>query len=228
MIRARPPAQRAARALVFDFDGLILDTETSEYETVREVYEAHGVTLDLATWQRRIGTHSRHWLDELEELAGPVADREGVKADRVRRHHELIAAEVALPGVEALVREAAAAGLRLGVASSSQDTWVGPHLERLGLRDHFTCLSCRTDTVRAKPAPDVYLAACERLEVDPAQAIAIEDSPHGVAAAKAAGLWCVAVPNALTASLDFTDADLVVASLADLTLDDLLALPLRP
>ena len=215
------------RAIVFDFDGLILDTETSEYETVREAYAELGLELEVAAWQRRIGTHSRPWLDELEDLAGPfTADaKEAIRQRRLDRHHELIAAEVALPGVVELVEEAAARGLRLGVASSSQDTWVGPHLERLGLREHFACLSCRSDTVPAKPAPDVYLGACERLGVEPHEAIAIEDSPHGVAAAKAAGLWCVAVPNWLTEALDFSAADLVVTSLAEVSVDDLLAVP---
>jgi HAD superfamily hydrolase (TIGR01509 family) len=213
------------RALVFDFDGLILDTETSEYVTVKEVYERHGLGLDLEVWQQRIGTHSRHWLEELEELVGVIDDKEALRAERIRRHHELIEAEAVMPGVQELVEAAAAAGLGLAVASSSQDTWVGPHLERLGLRHHFTHLSCRSDVVPAKPAPDVYLAACERLGVEPREAVAIEDSPHGVAAAKAAGLWCVAVPNRLTESLDFSAADLVVPSLAEVSLDDLLALP---
>ena len=216
------------RAVVFDFDGLILDTETSEYATVREAYAELGLELDVPPWQRRIGTHSRHWLDELEDLAGPLPDKEAIRERRVARHHELIAAEVAMPGVVELVEEAAARGLRLGVASSSQDTWVGPHLERLGLRHHFACLSCRSESVPAKPAPDVYLQACERLEVEPADAVAVEDSPNGVAAAKAAGLWCVAVPNWLTEPLDFGAADLVVPSLAGVSVDDLLGLPSTP
>jgi HAD superfamily hydrolase (TIGR01509 family) len=216
------------RAVVFDFDGLILDTETSEYETVREVYEAHGVALTRDEWVLRIGTQSRPWLDELEEAVGPLTDREAIRLRRIERHHELIAAETVMPGVTELVEEAAAAGLALGVASSSRETWVGPHLERLGLRHHFECLSCRSETVPAKPAPDVYLRACEHLGVAPAEAIAIEDSPHGVTAAKTAGLWCVAVPNGLTAALDFSAADLVVSSLAGLSVGDLLALPVGP
>jgi HAD superfamily hydrolase (TIGR01509 family) len=213
------------RALVFDFDGLILDTETSEFVSVGEIYRAHGHRLDLAVWQRRIGTHARHWLDELEDLAGPVADRNEVLARRLARHHELIAAERLMPGVAELVGEAVEAGLALAVASSSTDGWVGAHLERLGLRDHFACLSCRTEVVPAKPAPDVYLRACERLGVAPSEAVALEDSPHGVRSAKDAGMWCVAVPNGLTRGLDFGGADLVVGSLAEVSLADLAALP---
>lgn len=209
------------RALVFDFDGLICDTETSEYETVREVYESFGVDLPLAVWQRRIGTYSRHWLDELEDVVGPISDRDRLLEDRVIAHHARVYAEPALPGVVELMEAAATADVGIAVASSASSDWVDEHLGRLGLADLVGCVSCRAEGVPAKPAPDVYLAALGRLGVTAAGAVALEDSPNGLAAAHAAGIRCVAVPNPLTADLDLSSADLVVASLAYVTLPDL-------
>jgi HAD superfamily hydrolase (TIGR01509 family) len=212
------------KALVFDFDGLILDTETSEFETVRAVYAEFGVTLTLDDWLHTIGTVAPHWLDELERLAGPLDDRDAVREKRRTEHHGRLILEPVLPGVEGLIEEALERGLKLGVASSSEVSWVGGHLERLGLRERFAYLSCRTDAIPPKPDPDVYRHACEALGARPDEAVALEDSVPGVRAAKAAGLWCVAVPSAMTRGMDFDRADLVVESLAGVSVDDLLAL----
>ena len=114
-------------------------------------------------------------------------------------------------------------GLRLAVASSSSRAWVGGHLERLGLLDRFACVHCRDGVDRAKPDPALYLTVLRTLGVRLEQAIAFEDSPNGITAAKRAGLFCVAVPNQLTAQLALDHADLRVGCLADLPLDDLLA-----
>jgi HAD superfamily hydrolase (TIGR01509 family) len=212
------------KAIIFDFDGLILDTETSSYETARMVWAAHGAELTLATWQRHIGTHRRHWLDELEDIVGPIADRDAVLEQRRLAHHERLLAEVALPGVHDFVLSAHRAGVRLAVASSSTFDWVTTHLERLALLDYFDVIVNCEGGIPAKPAPDVYEAAVVALEADPSQAIAFEDSPNGVAAAKAAGLMCVAVPNRMTAALDLRAADLVVDSFVGIDLDALASL----
>jgi HAD superfamily hydrolase (TIGR01509 family) len=213
-------------ALVFDFDGLILDTESSSYSTAAEVFAAHGVELSLEWWLGIIGTAEHpHWSELLEgELGAPIPDRELVLAARLERHHALIAAEQVRPGVVALLDEAAAANVPTAVASSSPHEWVVGHLERLGLIDRFAVLRCRDDVERTKPAPDLYLAACSALAADPATAVALEDSPNGIAAAKAAGLLCVAVPGPMTAGEDLAKADLIVASLADVDLAGLTAL----
>jgi beta-phosphoglucomutase-like phosphatase (HAD superfamily) len=92
---------------------------------------------------------------------------------------------------------------------------VEPHLVRLGLRRHFAHLACHRDGLAAKPAPDTYLDACAALDVEPREALAVEDSPHGVRAARVAGLQVIAVPNPVTAQMDLGEADLVVGSLAD-------------
>ncbi len=215
-------------AVVFDFDGLILDTETSSWSTAAEVFTAHGQDLSLEWWHTIIGTADHpHWSEILESrLGSPLPDRERVLAERLRRHHELVAAESVRPGVVELLGEVSAAGVRLAVASSSSREWVEGHLQRLGLRGLFEVLCCREDVGpgRSKPHPDLYQRACERLGAPPSRAVALEDSPNGVRAAKAAGMYCVGVPAGLTAGLDLSEADRVVSSLAELGLAELAAL----
>ncbi len=206
-------------ALVFDFDGLILDTEWPEFVTVRDEFVAHGADLALDDWRQRVGrTDNRHWSLWLEEVVGRPIDRDLVRARRLQAHHALIAAETIRPGVEALLDAAAAARVPTAVASSSPVDWVVPHLERIGLADRFAVVVCGDQVPRTKPAPDVYLAAADELGVDPAGSVALEDSHHGSVAANAAGFCCVVVPNRITASSSFPHADLVVTSLADLDL----------
>jgi HAD superfamily hydrolase (TIGR01509 family) len=210
------------RALVFDFDGLILDTELPEYTTVKAEFEAHGVDLPLGEWLGIIGSADHpHWLDWLQSLLDEPIERDIVHARRMAAHHELIMRNEVLPGVIELLDEADALGVPAAVASSSPRSWVAGHLERLGLADRFSALRTREDVERAKPWPDLFLAAVEALGTVPAAAVAFEDSRNGSLAAREAGLFCVVAPNSLTRSQDFSHADLVVDSLADVRLADL-------
>ena len=214
------------RAIVFDFDGLILDTERPEFEAWRHVFEHHGAEpLTVEEWAHCIGT--RDALDPLdilaERLGEPLPDRESAKAVGQPRRDELLALEEALPGVVSWLDEAASLDLAVGVASSSHLEWVRGHLERLELVDRFACLSCFDDVLQPKPAPDLYRAACESLGVSPRAAVAVEDSRNGILAAKAAGMAAVAVPHGLTAHLDFSEADLRLSSLAQMPLSEALS-----
>src|ERR1700694_2862350 len=215
---------RLIHAIVFDFDGLILDTEEPIYQSWLEVYQAHGEALPFERWVQTVGStnagfHPQHHLEERlgRSLPKEVLDR------RIGRRTEMILAQKVLPGVARHLEEAKTMGLKLGVASSSTSDWVRGHLERLGILDRFDCMRCRDDVAHAKPEPDLYLAVLDCLGVDAQAAFAIEDSPNGVLAAKRAGLRCVAIPNPITARLDLSQADLVLDSLADVTLPDLLA-----
>lgn len=210
------------RAVIFDFDGLILDTEEPVYRSWLEVYEAHGQDLPFERWVEIVGSttanfHPQHHLEEAlgRPLPKDVLDR------RIGRRTEMILANALLPGVAQLIDAARAGGLKLGVASSSTGDWVTGHLGRLGILDRFDCLRCRDDVARAKPDPDLYIAVLECLGVNAAEAFAIEDSPNGVTAAKRAGLRCVAIPNTITASLDLSHADVILGSLADVSLAEL-------
>jgi HAD superfamily hydrolase (TIGR01509 family) len=219
------PRDRAIEAVVFDFDGLILDTEGPVFTAWQEEFDAHGCPpLTLAEWAAEIGTSGG--LD----LVGLIRTRATLPLDEAAMHNrrrirrdELLAREITRPGVEAWLDDADALGLALAIASSSPIEWVQEHLARLGLRSRFACVSCYSDRIAGKPAPDTYLAACAAIGVVPGAALALEDSPHGVAAAKAAGLRCVAVPNPVTAGLDLSGADLCVPSLADVSLREVIA-----
>jgi HAD superfamily hydrolase (TIGR01509 family) len=212
-------------ALVFDFDGLILDTELPMYRAWCALFEAHGAappTID--EWSAEIGTLNRLDLHGLlvERATRPVELEE---ADMWRRAHRdlLLSEQQARPGVENWLAEADAAGLGVAIASSSEAEWVLPLLERIGLHASFRHVVTTGGELRPKPAPDTYLEACARLGVEPGHAVAIEDSPHGIAAAKAAGLHCIAVPHELTETLDLSAADLRLASLAECSLSEALA-----
>lgn len=211
------------RALIFDFDGLILDTEGPVYRSWQEVYAGYGVALPFELWVKTVGSSNQAFDPRLhlEERIGGRLPQE-VLDRRVQRRIELVLAEQLLPGVSDLADAARGAGLKLGVASSSSRDWVNGHLERLGIRDRFACLSSRDDVEHVKPEPDLYLAALECLGVAAAEAVALEDSPNGITAAKRAGLRCVAVPNPITAGLDLSQADLLLESLSEVTLPTLL------
>ncbi len=207
------------RAIVFDFDGLICDTEWPEYRSVADAFDTHGLDFPPESWVQVIGTSwNVDWMSDLETRLGRTVDRDALVAARRVRRDELLAGLVVLPGVVELIELARARSLGLAVASSSPADWVGPHLERLGLAQHFGVVVTRDDVAHAKPAPDLYLLACERLGVDPADAVAVEDSAPGAHAARAAGVRCVVVPNRLTSLVDLSHADLRLESLADVQL----------
>jgi HAD superfamily hydrolase (TIGR01509 family) len=210
------------RAIVFDFDGLILDTEEPVYRSWLEVYQAHGEELPFERWVQIVGstTTGFHPQHHLEERLGRALPKE-VLDRRIGRRTELVLAQELLPGVVSQIDQAKAMGLKVGVASSSTAEWVRGHLARLGILEKFDCLRCRDDVANAKPEPDLYIAVLDCLGVTAAEAFAIEDSPNGVMAAKRAGLRCVAIPNPITAKLDLSGADVLLRSLAELTLADL-------
>jgi HAD superfamily hydrolase (TIGR01509 family) len=215
---------RVIRALVFDFDGLVLDTEMPVYRAWAEVYERHGHVLSVDFWTTIIGRGSDYFdpVADLERRLGRPLDREAIQAARRLRELELVTEMQVLPGVREWRDEAVAMGVRLGVASSSSRRWVVGHLERLGL-DGWACVRCGDDVARAKPAPDVYLAVLECLGVTADEAVAVEDSGAGVRAARDAGLYCVAVPSSLTASHDFAPANRVLGSLAEVSFREVAA-----
>jgi HAD superfamily hydrolase (TIGR01509 family) len=217
------------RALIFDFDGLILETEEPIYRSWKEVYEAHGVALPFELWVKTVGSSNQAFHPQLylEQRLG-VALPQDVLDRRIARRVELVLAEPLLPGVADVAEAARAGGMKVGVASSSSRGWVQGHLERLGILDRFDCVVCRDDVEHVKPDPDLYLASLDCLGVVAAEAVAIEDSPNGITAAKSAGLRCVVVPNSITAGLDLSQADLRLTSLADVTLPDLLQKLDRP
>lgn len=214
----------AGPCLALDCDGTILDTEESLYRAWAELWTAHGFQLQLDQWQPNIGTEDIFdpW-DALERRLGRALDP--ALRDWRRARRDGIQAQVGpRPGILEWLAEADRMGLPVGIASSSSLDWVDGHLIRLGFRSRFSCVVCRDDSTPAKPAPDSYLAVCRCLDADPLLSVAVEDSPHGVAAATAAGLFTVAVPHRLTADLNLSDAHLVASSLNEVSLSAALVL----
>lgn len=211
------------KALIFDFDGTILDTEMPEYHSWQELYQEYRLELPLDLWVGAIGTiNGFDPLKHLEQQIGSVAP---VRVRRVeQRKQELIQAQQPLPGVQEWLAAATAHPLPLAIASSSRHSWVKGHLTRLGLAHHFPLIVGRDDAGhQPKPNPAVYLTALAQLGVRPDEAVAIEDSRHGIAAAKAAGLFTLYVPNELTKHGGDAAAWHTAPSLAQFTFADLLA-----
>jgi HAD superfamily hydrolase (TIGR01509 family) len=212
------------RAVIMDFDGLILDTEGPAFQAWQEIYGEYGVSLPLSAWAVWVGGSVGLFdpCEYLESQLGRKVDREEIRNRERQREDELIAAQPLLPGVEGYVADARRLGLRLGVASSSDRAWVLGHLSRFGMEASFDAIVCADDVERAKPDPGLYLSALRALDVSADEALALEDSPNGITAAQAAGIFCVVIPNPLTRQLSTAAADLRLDTLADTPLEELL------
>ena len=208
------------RGVIFDFDGLILDTETPIFQSWKEIFEQHGCEFTLKMWAECIGRSPDLYdrCDLLETCFGRSVDRDAIHRMQRQRETELIDEQSLLPGVERILAEAERLGLKRAIASSSSRAWVFRYLKRFDLVKTFEVVRCADDVDRAKPAPDLYLAVLEALALRADEVIAFEDSPNGVTAAKGAGIFCVAVPNALTGQLPLDHADLRLPSLDELPL----------
>jgi HAD superfamily hydrolase (TIGR01509 family) len=211
------------RALLFDFDGLLVDTESPSFAAWADVYREHGHELTLETWSAAIGT-----LDgfdpfaDLEGRLGEPIDREQVNARRREIEFAASDLEELRDGVAEYLAEAERLGLARAIVSSSSEEWIQRHLERLDLVEGWSCIvAANGNAAISKPRPTLYLAALDRLGVTGDDAIAFEDSPNGITAARAAAVYCVAVPNPTTATLDVTHADLVLRSLEEVPLAEL-------
>jgi len=212
------------QALIFDFDGLVLDTETQIFLSYQEIYRSLGVELSFERWAQGVGTTDASYdpLDDLEALLSGEVNRADLLKRQRQREAELIAAQPVRPGVVDYLKDARRLGLKIGMASSSSCAWITGHLSRLGLLEYFDCVQGRDDVQQSKPDPELYLNALEKLGVSNTQAIVFEDSPNGILAARRAGLFCVAVPNPVTLRMPLDGADLRLESLADLPLEQLL------
>lgn len=203
---------------MFDFDGLIADTETPEFETWCEEFRHHGAELHIDEWIKCVGAGPTVWdvFEHLQTFVPSPLDREAVMQRRSARFREVTSQLSVMPGVVELLDQAQSNGVACGVASSSTSDWVGGYLERFGLTERFSAIVTRDMVASPKPAPDLYLEACRRLGVESRRAVALEDSVNGVNAALAAGMKCIAVPNTITARFDLSHASRVVPTLKEL------------
>ena len=210
--------QSPFRALLFDFDGLIVDTEWPIYNAWRQTFHDHGHSLPLEIFTQCIGTDFDTWSPKthLEELTGDHIDWHLLDNARQARIETELVGATAMEGIPKAVKAAKAAGLKVAVVSSSSHRWVDGWLEKVGLFKQFDTTGCRDDAERIKPAPDLYLVAARQLALEPATCLVIEDSVNGIKAAKSAGMPSVAIPNRVTAGCDFSLADRVLKSAAEL------------
>jgi HAD superfamily hydrolase (TIGR01509 family) len=213
--------RRNIKALIFDFDGLIVDSESPGFQAWSEIYGAHGCSLPFEKYATCIGTiHGFDLHGYLQEQSGRTFDRAKLEAECNRRWLQLMAGQPLLPGVASCISSAKARGLKLAVASSSTQDWVSRNLKKFALLDKFDTICTRDYVDAVKPDPALYLLALERLGIAAEETIAFEDSPHGVLAAKRAGVFCIAVPNVLTRRLPLELADRQLNSMEEFDLDD--------
>jgi len=215
------------RALIFDFDGLILDTETPDVHAWENIYAEYGFPFPLESWAQIIGGTGASTFNaavHLQSLLSDSLDLDDLQKRQNRISHSLVDEQTALPGVMDYLQDAKRLGLGLAIASSSSHSWVDTHAQRLGIFHYFDKVICADDVApgRTKPNPDLFLKALDQLDVRKSEAIVFEDSPNGVRAAKSAGIIVVAVPNPVTSLLSIDNANLTLRSLADLSLSELL------
>ena len=212
------------QALIFDFDGLLVDTETPAFESWRALYAEYGQELTLEQWQGALGTsHGFDALAHLASLATQPFDQPALLERRMAAKHALSAEQPLLPGVREMLGQAAALELPCAVASSSSRDWVLGWLRHHGIEAAFACIRTADDVALTKPAPDLFLSAAACLKAPPGACLVFEDSPNGILAARAAGMRCVAVPGAITRQIVLPSADLLLESLDALPLAEILA-----
>ncbi|MCU0748554.1 MAG: HAD family hydrolase [Akkermansiaceae bacterium] len=204
-------------AVLFDFDGVVVDTEWAIYQAWKRTFGAHGQPLPLEIYTRCIGTDFATWSPKthLEELTGLAFDWHDLDARRQEEIMAELAHEGPMHGVVDLLEKLKSRQIPCAVVSSSSHQWVDGWLERLGLAGYFQTTVCRGDAARIKPAPDLYLEAAKQLSLEASQCLVIEDSLNGVISAKAAGMSVWVVPNRVTECLDFSAADRVLRSMAE-------------
>ncbi len=212
------------KALIFDFDGLILETEMPVYDAWRQCYKSHGHSLELEQYASCVGSDSSNFdpVLDLESRHGGAIDWELWDAKRRNSIQQDLHNRPPLPGVTERLYEAKEQGLPCAVASSSPRSWVDPLLARLNLSHHFKSTHCLDDVSNPKPDPELFLTAAHHLAVKPCEVLIFEDSLNGLNAALAAGMNCVIIPSPVTKHLVFKGASMRLESLDDLNLNEIM------
>lgn len=205
------------RAVLFDFDGIVVDTEWAIYQAWLRTFQAQGHDLPLELYTRCIGSDFETWSPKthLEDLTGTSFDWHELDARRQEEIVSELGGSQAMDGVVETLDELERQGIPSAVVSSSSHQWVDGWLERIGLLERFQTTVCRGDADRIKPAPDLYLEAARRMQQDTDDCLVIEDSLNGVKSALAAGMCVWAVPNRVTSCLDFGIAERSFSSMQE-------------
>jgi HAD superfamily hydrolase (TIGR01509 family) len=211
------------RGLIFDFDGLILDTEVPEFEAWQRIFHSHGAELAHEKWASIVGTSSNGFnvISDLEQQIGRKVDEAKIRSIHASDSLSEIEKKTPQPGILDYLERGRNSGYKIGLASSSGKQWIDKHLSRLNIRKYFDSVCTADDVLNVKPWPDLYFLAMDKLGLNPSESIAFEDSPNGITAAKSAGMTCVAIPNDFTRHLDLSKADIIINSLEELGLAEL-------
>lgn len=214
----------ALKGIIFDFDGLIIDTEMPGCNAWAELFNQHGFSFTIEDWKKAIGTGPSAYdpARHLSELTNGRLDAEIIQKQTLTRTRELIELQPMLPGVLDFIIAAERLGLPMAVASSSNREWVEGYLAKLGIRKFFQVVCTSNDVTNVKPDPELFLLAAKKLGIAPEEAVIFEDSPSGIKAAKAAGIPCIAIPNDITKSMDLSLASRIVNSFLELDLQELI------
>lgn len=212
------------KGIIFDFDGLIVDTETHQYLILQEIFSDHGSELPLKRLQQEIGTQTGFSpFKHLEEKLGRKLELQILQEQFEEKYHSILAEERARAGVEDYLQSAKEMGLKIGLATSSTYQWVSTHLKNLALFDYFECIQTSDDVEKVKPDPALYLQTANCLGLAVEECLVFEDSANGALAAKRAGMSCVIVPNQVTSTMDFCPVEHRLESMTDMSLKDVIA-----
>lgn len=215
----------ALKGIIFDFDGLIIDTEMPGCTAWAELFNKNGFSFTIEDWKKAIGTGPTAYdpSKHLSQLTNGLLDAQTIQEQTLTRTRELIEMQPMLPGVLDFLIATERLGLPMAVASSSNREWVEGYLSKLDIRKFFKVVCTSNDVKSVKPDPELFLLAARKLGIAPSEALIFEDSPNGIKAAKDAGIPCIAIPNAITKSMDLSLATRIVDSFLELDPQELIS-----
>jgi HAD superfamily hydrolase (TIGR01509 family) len=212
------------KGIIFDFDGLICDTETPELRAWETLFADYRLIFPFERYEETIGAVHN---DEtpfifLEEMLHHSINRSEVKEKFNLVRNKLINLEPIRPGILNYIKQSQDFGLEIGLASSSPRSWIDYHLERLAISEYFGCIKTFNDVSKTKPDPELYIKALACMNLNNNEVLALEDSPNGVKAAKKAGIYVAVFPNEVTKIFAFDEADLIINSLEEMAFVELI------
>lgn len=214
------------RAIVFDFDGLMIDTETLEYEILQQMYGEYGLDLPIEAYAQNIGTRMEDGqfnpYTNLATLLDHSKNALFLEDVHKERFHEQVSRLVLRDGVLDFIAQAKQLQLKIALATSSNRAWIDRFFTQHDLHQHFDCICTSDDVANVKPDPELYLRALSLLGVAGDEAIAFEDSHNGSMAAVAAGMHCIAIPNSVTQHFKFEHCAFVISSMGDTSLQEII------
>lgn len=211
------------KGLIFDFDGLILDTETAWYESYFDVLKSkYNYELDLKDFVKCVGANNEILFKILKEDLGNKLDEDQVFKEVQERHQNIVSEKPLREGVLDYLKEAKNLELKLAICTSSKEEWINKHLTNKGIIEYFDCFVTADDVERIKPHPDLFNQTIKSLNIDKEELLVFEDSLNGLLSSEKAGIKTVIFPNPVTEHLDFTGANKIYKNMSEIALKDLL------